>query len=254
MLAAQRAHAGLVKLDGKDLYLDPGVPYTPFGLLTWSETGVVGLRVDKDGGAWIETALPPASQSRIERIGKLQLSEAGDPEGRLTVTYVGLEAMYQRLEERHADEVERKKYLEDGLRSQMEAATDVELINKPDWISSETPLVAEFDLKVPGWASNAGRRVTIPAAVFTAGEKGVFEHAQRIHPIYFAFPHLKADDLTIELPSGWQTSSVPPPQNQDGHVVLYTLKVEQGPRTVRLTRKFAVDFMMLEAKYYPPVA
>jgi hypothetical protein len=40
-----------VKLNGKDLYFDPGAAFTPFGFLTWSETGVQGLRLDKDGGA-----------------------------------------------------------------------------------------------------------------------------------------------------------------------------------------------------------
>ncbi|MGB9203726.1 MAG: DUF3857 domain-containing protein, partial [Terriglobales bacterium] len=36
----------LVKLNGKDVYFDPGGAFTPFGLLTWSETGVTGLRLD----------------------------------------------------------------------------------------------------------------------------------------------------------------------------------------------------------------
>ncbi|HSZ63494.1 MAG TPA: DUF3857 domain-containing protein [Terriglobales bacterium] len=205
---------------------------------------------DKDGGTWIRTTLPQASESRIERAGKLKLSDTGDLEGKLSITYVGLEAMYRRLEEQHADEAARKKYLEDGLKEQIEAGTEVDLTNKPDWTSSETPLVAEFDLKIPGWASGSGRRVMIPAAIFTAGEKNVFDHAQRAYAIYFEYPHLKADDVTVELPAGWQVSSVPPPQNQDGHVILYTLKVDQSPGTVRLTRKFTVDFMMLEAKYY----
>ncbi|MGO9169165.1 MAG: DUF3857 domain-containing protein, partial [Candidatus Sulfotelmatobacter sp.] len=97
----------VVKLNGKDLYFDPGGAFTPFGLLDWSETGVTGLRLDKDGGTWIQTTLPQASESRIERLGKLQLSDSGDLEGKLTVTYTGLEAMYHRLEERHADEVAR---------------------------------------------------------------------------------------------------------------------------------------------------
>jgi hypothetical protein len=241
----------LVKLNGKDLYLDPGVIFTPFGLLTWSETGVLGLRLDKDGGTWIQTTLPLASESRIERTGKLKLSDVGELEGKLTVTYIGLEAMYQRVEERHADEVARKKYLEDQLKGQIETGTEVELTNKPDWTSSETPLVAEFDLKIPGWASGAGRRVLIPAAVFTAAEKGIFEHANRVHPVYFEYPHEKVDDVTVELPAGWQVSSVPPPQNNNGNVVVYSLKVEQSAGTLRLTRKFTVDFLMLEPKYYP---
>jgi len=241
----------LVKLNGKDLYFDPGGAFTPFGLLQWSETGVQGLRLDKDGGTWIQTTLPQASESRIERAGKLKLSsETGDLEGKVTITYVGLEAMYRRLEERHADEVARKKFLEEELKSQIEAGTEVELTNKPDWTSSETPLVAEFNLRIPGWAASAGRRVAIPAAVFTAAEKGMFEHANRVHPIYFAYPHEKVDDVAVELPPGWQVSSVPKSQNQDAHVVVYSLKVEQNPGTLRLTRKLTIDVLMLEPKYY----
>jgi hypothetical protein len=241
----------LVKLNGKDLYLDPGVQFTPFGLLTWSETGVAGLRLDKDGGTWIQTTLPQASESRIERVGKLKLSDTGDLEGTVTITSTGLMAMYHRLEKRHADEVERKKYLEDWLKSQIEAGTELELTNKPDWTSAEAPLVAEFTLKIPGWASGAGKRVMIPAAIFTAGEKGIFEHADRVFPIYFEYPHEKADDVTVELPPGWQVSSVPPAQDKDGHVILYTLKVEKGSGTLRLTRKLTIDVLMLEPKYYP---
>ena len=90
---------------------EPGVAFTPFGMLTWSETRVAGLQLGKDGGTWIQTTIPQASESRIERVGKLKLSDTGDLEGKLTVTYIGLEAVYHRLEERHADEVERKKYL-----------------------------------------------------------------------------------------------------------------------------------------------
>ncbi len=240
----------LVKLNGKDLYLDPGVVFTPYGLLTWSETGVPGLRLDKDGGTWIQTTLPEASESRIERMGKLKLSDTGDLEGKLTVTYVGLEAMYHRVEERNADEVARKKFLEELVTEQIGVAAEAELTNKPDWTSSETPLVAEYNLRIPGWASGAGRRVMIPAAIFTAAEKGVFEHANRVQPIYFEYPHEKADDLTIELPPGWQVSSVPPPQDRNGKVMVYSLKVEQSPGTLRLTRKLTIDVLLVQQKYY----
>jgi hypothetical protein len=241
----------LVKMDGKDLYLDPGGAFTPFGLLSWSETGVPGLRLDKDGGTWIQTTLPKSSESRVERMAKLKLSDTGDLAGKLTVTYTGLEAMYHRLDVRDEDEVARKKFLEERAKDQIPVATEAELTNHPDWSASETPLVAEFDIKVPGWASNAGKRALIPAAVFTASEKKIFEHAERVHPIYFEYPHEKLDDVTIELPSGWQVESVPPEQDQDKGVVGFSLKAENGKTSVHLTRKVKVDFLLLDKKYYP---
>jgi hypothetical protein len=245
------ANVVLVKLNDKDLYFDPGAEFTPFGMLTWSETGVQGLRLDKDGGTWIKTPLPASSESRVERKAKLKLSETGDLAGKLTVTYTGLEAMYHRLEVRHADEAARKKFLENAVKGQIPLATEAELMNTPDWNSSETSLVAEFEVKIPGWASNAGKMVVIPAAIFTAGEKHIFEHANRDHPIYFDYPYEKADDVAIELPSGWRLGSLPRARNEDRRVVGYTLNVENGTDSLHLTRKLKVDFMLLEAKYYP---
>lgn len=244
------ANVVLVKLNGKDVYFDPGAAFTPFGMLTWSETGTQGLRLDKDGGAWIRTTLPESSESRIERNAKMKLSDTGDLEGKLTVIYTGLEAMYRRLENRNADDVERKKFLEQQLKEQIPAAAEVELTNKPDWNSTGTPLVAEFDLKVPGWASSAGKRAVVPVGIFTAAEKRIFEHANRVHPIYFEYPFEKIDDVTIEIPLGWQVGSVPAAQNQDGHAVVYNLKVENNKGTLHLTRKLRVDILILEPKYY----
>src|SRR5437588_9874355 len=91
------SNVAVVKLNGKDIYFDPGAAFTPFGLLEWPETGVAGLRLERDGGTWIQTTLPQASESRIERVGKLKLSDSGELEGKLTVTYGGCGAMYRRV-------------------------------------------------------------------------------------------------------------------------------------------------------------
>jgi transglutaminase-like putative cysteine protease len=245
------ANVVLVRLNGKDLYFDPGAEFTPYGMLTWSETGVTGLCLDKEGGSWVTTTLPDPSESRIQHAGKLRLTDAGTLEGKLTVTYSGLEAMYQRLDVRHADDVARKKFLEDRIKHQIPATADVELTNQPDWSNSETPLVAEYRVKIPDWASNAGKREVIPAGIFTAVEKHLFEHANRVQPIYVEYPYEKDDDLTIELPQGWQVSNVPPPQDQPGRVLAYSLQVGKDGNALHLTRKLSWNFLVLDPKYYP---
>jgi hypothetical protein len=243
--------AVLVKVNGKDVFCDPGAAFTPYGLLEWPETGVQGLRLDKDGGTWIHTTVPDSSASRIVRSADLTLSETGDLEGKLAITFTGLEAMQRRLEERNEDESARKKLLEDQAKEYIPAACDVDLTNTPDWKGSSTPLVAEFKLKIPGWVSGAGRRALLPTGLFSASEKRLFEHEQRVHPIYFEYPFQQEDDVTISLPTGWQVSSLPAPQNQDGRVVLYSLKAENDKGTVRFTRKLNMDLIILDQKYYP---
>jgi hypothetical protein len=246
------ANVVLLKLEGKDVYCDPGAAFTPFGMLPWHETGVFGLRMDKDGGGWVQTSLPQSSASSIDRKARLKLDEStGDLEGKLTLTFTGLEAMRRRIEERHEDETDRKKYLEDQVREYIPVSIDVNLTNKPDWNASEPPLIAEFDLKVPGWASAAGRRTLVPVGLFSATEKRLFDHSQRVHPIYFEFPFQKTDDVTIELPLGWVVNSAPPPRDENGKTVVYTLKVDHDAGALHWTRSLRIDLLLVERKFYP---
>ena len=240
----------VVKVNGKDTFFDPGAAFVQFGMLPWSETGVQGLRLDKDGGSWLPTTLPSSAESSIRRKGELKLSDTGDLEGKLTLTFTGLEASRRRVEERLADDAERKKSLEDEVKESIPAACEVELTNTPDWKSSTPSLVAEFTLKVPGWAAGAGRRALLPVGLFSAPEKHLFDHTDRVQPIYFSFPFQRADDVNIDLPLGWQISTLPAPQKQDGHVISYSMQAENNKGTLHLNRTLNVDILLLEPKYY----
>jgi hypothetical protein len=253
LMEANKLDAGVVvvKVNGKDVFCDPGAAFTPYGLLEWPETGVQGLRLDNDGGSWIRTIVPESSASRIVRSADLALSETGDLEGKLTITFTGLEAMQRRVEERNEDENARKKLLEDQVKEYVPAACEVDLTNSPEWKGSSTPLAAEFKVKIPGWVSGAGRRALLPIGIFSAAEKRVFENEQRVQPIYFEYPFQQEDDVTISLPAGWQISSLPAPKNTDGHVVLYALQAENDKGRVRVTRKLSTDLIILDQKYYP---
>jgi hypothetical protein len=241
----------LVKLNGKEVYCDPATAFAPFGLLSWPETGVKGLRLDKEGGSWVTTRLPPSSDSRIERKAGLKLTETGSLEGKLTVTFSGLEALWRRIEERNEDATNRKKFLEDQVKEYIPVGVELDLTNQPDWGGSTPTLVAEFELKVPGWVSGAGRRALVPVGLFSAPEKHAFEHANRVHAIYFSYPSEKFDDVTIDLPLGWQVNSLPPVQDFDAKAALYSLKVENNKGTLHLTRRLNMDLLMVEVKLYP---
>jgi len=244
------ANVVVVKLNGKDVFFDPGAAFTPFGMLPWLETSVQGLKLDKDGGTWLQTSLPASADSVIQRKAELKLTETGELGGKLIVTYTGLEASRRRVQQRLADEAERKKFLEDEVREAIPVACDVELTNQPDWKSSSS-LVAEYTLKVTGWVSGAGRRALLPVGLFAAPEKHLFDHAQRVHPVYFEFPFQRSDDVSIDLPLGWQISTVPKPENLDAKAVTYTLEAKNDKGTLHLNRALNVDILMLPAEKYP---
>jgi transglutaminase-like putative cysteine protease len=247
------ANVVLVKLPSKDIFCDPGAAFTPFGLLPWMETGVRGLRLDKKGVAWVQTPIPDSTVSRIERKANLKLSEKGDLEGKLAITFTGLEALRLRVDERNADEVERKKVLEDMVKAYIPAACELELTNKPDWNSSAPSMVAEFDLKIPGWASAAGHRALVSVGLFSAQEKHTFDHAERVHPIYVDYPFRELDDVSVEIPPSWRVASLPPGRSDLGRIVECTFAVEKDHSKLHWTRMLNLNFVILETKYYGPL-
>ena len=245
--------AVLVKVDGKDLFLDPGAAFAPFGLLKWEETEVPALRLDKDGGTWLTTSLPDSSASQVRRKAELKLADTGDLEGKVTITFTGLEGLRRRLDQRNQDEVARKKYLEDELRDLIPVASEVKLSNTPEWTNSATPLVADFDVKVPGWVSRSGKLALCSAGIFSGSEKHIFDSAERVHPIYFDFPAETVDDVLINLPAGWQVNNLPQPKDKNYRVVAYSLSAQGDKTSLRLSRKLDINNILFDTKYYGPI-
>ena len=244
------ANVVLVKVNGKEAFFDPGAAFTPFGMLPWMETATIGLKLDKDGGSWIQTPLPESSVSRVERKADMKLTDDGSLEGRVTVTYTGLEAYALRMEERNEDDTARQKLLEDRMKEQVPAAIDLELKKQPDWKNANEPFVVEYEVKVSGWVSGAGKRALLPVGLFSETEKHMFEHASRVFPVYFAFPFQKIDEVNVELPLGWQVGSVPKPVDQDAKAVQYTLKAEGNNSSLHFKRALRSDLFMVPAEQY----
>jgi len=111
------------------------------------------------------------------------------------------------LSERFSDEARRKEYLEDLLKEVIPATAEVELKNQPSWDESNESLFAEYDIKIPGWITPAGRRAVLPLGIFAGAQKHVFEDTQRTRAIYFSFLFQTDDETKIALPAGWKVES-----------------------------------------------
>jgi hypothetical protein len=240
----------VVTLDGKELFLDPGTALAPFGTLPWAETDVSGLRLTKDGGDWVTTPVSDPKDSRTERKAFLKLTSSGTLEGKLTVTYTGQEALWRRLEERNEDDAARKQFLEDQIKADIPSGSDVELVNRPDWDSASQILVAQFNLRVQGWAEGAGQRALMPVGLFGAQERRRFEHATRIHPMYFDFPRQSADHISIELPANWTVTSTPKPRTDDLSSFVYSIWTEEQAGSLQLNRALSVNSVLVNIKFY----
>jgi transglutaminase-like putative cysteine protease len=251
--AELNSYVAAVMLDGKLLYLDPGIALLPFGMLPWSETAVKGLKLDKSGGSWITTPLPEPKESRIERAAHFQLTSAGTLEGKVTVTYTGQEALWRRQEEMNEDDADRKQFLENQIKADIPSGVEVELTNQPDWSGASLTLTAEYDLKALGWAAAAGQRALLPMGLFGAQDKRAFVHTTRVHPIYFNFPYQTVDDITIELPENMQLSSLPQPRTLDRKTLVYSESAERKNSSLLLHRDVLVYLTVVNVKFYDSI-
>jgi hypothetical protein len=198
-----------VKFNDKDLFLDPGTKFCPFGLVRWIRTSTAALKLDKNGGTFVTVS--PATQDKavIARTANLSLSEDGVLKGDVTVEFKGGEALERRLSAFQTDEAGRKKDIEDEFKSWLSTGANVQLTNAKGWDASDEPLIAQFSVEVPGYSSVAGKRLLTPAYLFQAKQKDAFKHTQRKYPIYFSYAFSEIDKISIKLPAGYSLESAP---------------------------------------------
>jgi hypothetical protein len=244
------ARIAVVRLGTQEIFLAPGTPFTAFGMLPWYETAVRGRRLGQSGGGWITTPVPPATESRLERKGELRLTPEGGLEGTVTFTFNGLYALALRLEERNEDDTERRRRLVAGVKADMNGGSEVSLTNSPDWTDGDVPLVAIFDVTLPGRARTVGKNALVPLDPFAGASRHVFEHIARMYPVYFHYPHRLEDDVTIELPPGWTVKSLPSPGSTDIRIAACQWTPESTASTLHLKRDFSIDTLMVDVKYY----
>jgi hypothetical protein len=239
-----------VKLGDKDLYFDPGNVHAPYGLLPWSETGVEGLKLDKQGGQFVSTTAGAPDDAITRRVAKLVKGDDGFVEGKLTVTYVGQEAMSRRIDADENDETERTKTLVDEVKSWMDAGATVELTNSPEWNGSDTPLVAEFTVRTRVRGTQAGRRLLLSQSFFYHQVGRQFDHPARTYPVYFDYPYSSTDDVTVQLPLLLRVTSVPTTETRTNGLGFYQISSENQGASLHFVRKMGVSGILYPVQSY----
>lgn len=240
-----------VRAGQQEFFLDPGTLFCPFGLLSWPRSGVQGIRLDKQGGQFVTTPQPQSGQALVRRVAKLRLEQNGTLQGKLQVEFLGLEALSRRLDAYDEDDAGKGKLIEDEIKDWLPSSATTQITNIANWEGSDEPLRVECDITLPGFGTATGRRLLLPTAVFQAGGKHPFRHAERIHPVYFNFPFQRTDDVTIELPVSLRVESLPGPRNDTAPFGLLEARREQQGNAVRLQRHFALNGFYFRSEHYP---
>jgi transglutaminase-like putative cysteine protease len=241
----------IAQINGKEVSLDPGSRFCPFGLLDWRYTNVLGVRESEAKGTEIaQSSLPDYNQAMIQRLGRLQMTADGKAEGTVKVGFYGLEAMSRRQLGGKTDAEGRKKLLEDEVKDWLPADSEVTLTNTPDWNATEGHLATEFKISCP-LAVGAGKRWIVPAHLFQVNEKPRFSSSDRVNAVYFDYLTRELDEIHITLPPDLEVESLPPNEKVLLDFALYaTTQKQESANTVLARRDLAMGGMSFPLPVY----
>lgn len=244
------AEIAVVQLDGKDVFLDPGTKFCPYGLLDWRYSGSKGLRQTPQGTAFTDIPIEQYDQAQIERMARLQLTEDGKVEGTVKIGFYGLEAMNRRQKADETDDAGRKKLLEDEVRKWLPGDSVVTLIGTPNWNDTEEHLKTEFQISA-SVVSGAGKRWLIPVHIFQVRNPAVFPSSERINPIYLWYPTREADEIHITIPTTLDVESLPPNDSIRLEYALFsTSQKRESANSIVARRELVMAGMAFPATFY----
>jgi hypothetical protein len=248
------AEIAIVQLNGKDVFLDPGSKYCPYGIVDWRYTGLQALRQSPEKGT--ELARSPDSeykQALTVRVAHVTLSDHGTIDGTVVVAFYGIEAMNWRREGGQTDEEGRKKLLEDELKHWLPGNSEITLTKIPLWEDAEQPLTAEFKISSPA-AISAGRRWLIAPHIFEVNNKVAFPSTQRTNSIYFDYPSREIDEVHLVLPPNTEVESLPPNDLVKlDYAVYQTLQKQEAPNTIFSRRDIVIGGLLFPVTEYKAI-
>jgi hypothetical protein len=240
----------LVTLNGQDVYLDPACAHCGFAQLPWPETETQGLKLDAQGGSFVTTPALKSSDAVIERTATLQMDDDGWLHGKLAVSFSGQQAMGLRQNADNQDGADRKKAVTDEVAAWLPANATLTLTNQPDWAGSDSPLRAEFDVRMKPVGAMAGHVVLISENCFADYDLPRFDHAVRTYPIDFDYPWEMRDNVSLALPAGLEAGELPAPVDRSTQFGTYHLSCDKQPGGLNFQRAVTLSAASFGLEYY----
>lgn len=247
------AHLVEVRLPDKTLYIEPGVPHCPFNFLRWSRTGVAGLRLEKDGGTFIQTPNPKSEDAMTERKALIRWNGEEGVKGELMVTYRGQEALSKRISALDDDEATRKKDWEDEAEAWLPTGSIAKLKETRGIDGEDEPVIAIFDIDLPNFGAVTGKRMILPLDVFAGHGGSAFEHETREHPAYFRYPYQEFDQVLFIVPKGYDVEKMPASTRETSEIGRYATSWTRQNEMIVMQRRFALDWFYFQTGEYPKI-
>jgi hypothetical protein len=243
----------VLRLNGADVFVDPGEKFMPFGQLAWSHTLCGGLRETPDDVT--HAGATPANNAKdaiTAHTADLTVDGQGGVTGTVKMLMNGPEALHWRQCNLEVDAAEVKLQLGELLNRVLPQGVHGE-VNLIQGLETSAGFVSVTARVSGALGTPTGKRIVLPAFFFSTGPRPLFvAEDHRESPIDLHYAGQEIDDVVYHLPAGYSVESAPQPAQLPwpDHAVL-VVKTQAGPGSIDVKHIFARAFVVLDPKEYP---
>jgi len=241
----------ILKIDGKEIYVDPGEKMCPFQTIHWKHSGATGIRQGADGRALSTTPLQPYMANKVVRTGDLTLDGHGGVTGSFRIEMTGQEALRWRQAALNNDQGEVSKQFNEWLESIVPNGVEAHLDRFQGLQDSDSTLVAMVKVKgILGIATP--KRFLLPAFFFDTRYRQPFVGREmRQVPVDMHYASHVTDLVVYRLPSGMAVEGVP----QDTKIpwqdhAVFQSKTVVAPGQITIADSLARAFTLVKPEEY----
>ncbi|WP_263351141.1 DUF3857 domain-containing transglutaminase family protein [Acidicapsa acidisoli] len=246
----------VLRVDGKEVFLDPGEKLCPYGSLHWHHTLAGSLLQDNKTPIFTPPNL--AKDAVTTHSADLTIAPNGTISGTIKVVMNGPEALRWRQLNLISDPAEVQKQFDEALRQQLPQGISAQVDHFQGLDSYSSDLLAVVNVS-GHLGSVTGKRILLPAFFFSVAARNDFTaETSRTVPVDLHYAEQVIDVVEYRLPAGFTVESAPTPTQfaWPGHAALVTNSAPasmtpNAPGSIGIKHIYARAFVLLDAKEYP---
>jgi len=240
----------IVEVNGKELFLDPGTRFCPFGHLFRRHAATTGLRQVKGGAEIAATPSEPVDGNQVQRVANLSINAEGEATGTLKATFTGTAGINWRQAAAVDQAAFRKKFKESwGRRLPEGMEVEVSSADKLEQFDEPLTIVATIKGSI---GTVEGGRILAAADLFEARSNQLFQSETRLEPVHFRLPEIVLDAIRINFPESMQVAALPAGASEKmRRSASYEFTSESAANSVTIRRSYAIGQLIYPVSDYP---
>jgi hypothetical protein len=202
-----------------------------FGMKPWTVEGQPSLMAMPRQQAFLNIPPLAADNSRTETAMELDLDAEGNLRGQCLRTFTG-HAAHEVRERLRKTGQEKWWDLARPLLELDNSSSEVRLLKVEGLDSPEEPVRLSATVHWPSYAPMLGDRMMFMLSVWQEGRSPLLNESKRTTPVFFQYPDIEKEIITVRLPPGYRPGALPKPIASNSGDFSYTLAVthdaEQG--------------------------